>query len=115
MRLIEITGRLCSGKLQPGVRVGARAFVRREDRLRDGTRVLVLASPEKEGKTLRVNAKRFSWREITMDTLLEERRERETRRDQELVRGALTLQEISREEYEKMNEIMNEAKDGQDT
>lgn len=96
MRLIEITGRLCSGKLQPGVRVGARAFVRREDRLRDGTRVLVLASPEKEGKTLRVNAKRFQWREITMDTLLEERRERETRRDQELVRGALTLQEKAR-------------------
>lgn len=96
MRLIEITERLCSGKLQPGVRVGARAFVRREDRLRDGTRVLVLASPEKEGKTLRVNAKRFSWREITMDTLLEERRERETRRERELVRGALTLQEKAR-------------------
>lgn len=45
MRLIEITERLCSAKLQPGVRVGARAFVCREDRLRDGTRVLVLASP----------------------------------------------------------------------
>ena len=85
MRMIEITKRLCARKLQPDVKVGMRAFVRREDRLRDGTRVLVLASPEKEGKTLRVNAKRFQWREITMDTLLEERRERETRRDQELV------------------------------
>lgn len=96
MRLIEITKRLCAGKLQPDVKVGMRAFVRDEDRLKDGTRVLVLVIPEKEGKTIRVNAKRFTWREITMDTLLEERRERETRRDQELVRGALTLQEKAR-------------------
>lgn len=83
--IVQITERKCSDKIQPEIKVGRRYLIKNREKLADGTEVLVLlnwerSKTEKKVKTMRCNAKRFSWRTVTEEQAKEEFLKEEAKR-----------------------------------
>lgn len=63
MQLIQIISRNCSDKVQPTIVAGRNYYATEEEPLKDGTKVLLIRHTAKD-KPHRINAKRFTWKEV---------------------------------------------------
>lgn len=63
MQLIQIISRNCSDKVQPTIVAGRNYYATEEEPLKDGTKVLLIKHTAKD-KPHRINAKRFTWKEV---------------------------------------------------
>lgn len=90
---IEITKRLCSPKQSTLVEVGKRYYIKGEDNLKDGTKVIIVNHPTKKKETLRINEKRFRWRKISVEQLKEESFRKTVAADVKRIKEAFSVQE----------------------
>ena len=63
MQLIQIISRNCSDKVQPTIVARRNYYATEEEPLKDGTKVLLIRHTAKD-KPHRINAKRFTWKEV---------------------------------------------------
>lgn len=96
-KVAEITERKCSPNIQPRIKVGKRYFIDSRDKMKDGTRVLILVdwSKSQNGKvkTMRCNEKRFSWRIISDEEIREEELRKKSRETTNQLLHSFTFEE----------------------
>lgn len=91
--IIEITERKCSPNIQKDIKKGQMFSVAGTDTLKDGTPVLIVNSRETTGKTLRINAGRFSWKEVSLEERVEKKFKDDCRKATEQLYNNFTPQE----------------------
>lgn len=91
VKMIEITERKCSPKIQRNIGKGMVFTVVGTDTLKDGTPVVIVN--DGNGKESRINANRFSWKEVSVRDCIEKRFKEDCRETSEQLRNNFTVQE----------------------
>lgn len=91
--MIEVTERKCSPNIQKDIKKGVMYSVVGKDKLRNGTPVVIVNSRTRKGKTVRINAERFDWKEVSLEECVEQKFKDDCRRKTEQLHNNLTDQE----------------------
>lgn len=92
-KMIEVTERKCSPNIQKDIKKGVMYSVVGKDKLRNGTPVVIVNSRTRKGKTVRINAERFDWKEVSLEECVEKKFKDDCRRKTEQLHNNLTDQE----------------------
>lgn len=92
-KMIEVTERKCSPNIQKDIKKGVMYSVVGKDKLRNGTPVVIVNSRTRKGKTVRINAERFDWKEVSLEECVEQKFKDDCRRKTEQLHNNLTDQE----------------------
>lgn len=92
-QMIEVTGRKCSQNIQKDVKIGVMYSVVGTDKLKNGTPVVIVNSRTRKGKTIRINAERFSWKDVSLEERVEQKFKDDCRKTTEQLNNKFTLQE----------------------
>lgn len=91
--VVEITERKCSPNIQKDIKKGLMYAVVGTDTLKDGTPVVIVNSRRVKGKTLRLNANRFTWKPVTLEDCKEKQFKKSCQKASEQLRNNFTLRE----------------------
>lgn len=92
-KMIEVTERKCSPNIQKDIKKGVMYSVVGKDKLRNGTPVVIVNSRTRKGKTVRINAERFDWKEVSLEECVEQKFKDDCRRTTEQLHNNFTDQE----------------------
>lgn len=92
-QMIEVTGRKCSPNIQKDVKTSVMYSVVGTDKLKNGTPVVIVNSRTRKGKTIRINAERFSWKDVSLEERVEQKFKDDCRKTTEQLHNNFTLQE----------------------
>lgn len=90
--IIEITERLCGSKVQPRFKVGSKYVVAGTDTLKDGTLVVLITNPKRK-RCYRINEKRFKFKVITVNDIVEENLRQESKDSAKQLQNNFTIKE----------------------
>lgn len=94
MQLIQIIARNCNDRMQSEIKLGKQYFAKQTEPLKDGTMCLIVRENNRS-KPHKINAKRFSWRVVSMSQVQQKLEVKSVKTQQEKLSSKFSVNELA--------------------